>query len=360
VFMAWSVYVSAMHGIPQTADTYKYIASVAILVILAVLICPFEGMFKRERDQFLRALSRCLFPETTSPVLFADIVLADIFTSFAKVLGDCWLSFWMLLPGNSFFIQLSDSDWKRWILPSIMSLPYLVRFRQCLIEYSLPSNKSPRPLYNALKYATSFPVIFLSAAQRVVVLELTGKNGEQALGNPWHGEHSLFRLWLLFASVNSLYSFWWDVTHDWGLNVLNLRDRDPNKPPPHRTLILPHIISDFPPSTSRGSQGASTETDASTHGHRRPYHSSLRTILLYPVPLYPLLLLINFILRMTWSIKLSSHLHQKNDGTYTIFFVEVAEIVRRWLWVFIRVEWEVIKKIREGSSKPEDDHDLTT
>ncbi len=54
VFMAWSVYVSAIHGIPQTADTYKYIASVAILVILAVLICPFEGMFKRERDQFLR------------------------------------------------------------------------------------------------------------------------------------------------------------------------------------------------------------------------------------------------------------------------------------------------------------------
>ena len=54
VFMAWSVYVSAMHGVPQTADTYKYIASVAILVILAVLICPFEGMFKRERDQFLR------------------------------------------------------------------------------------------------------------------------------------------------------------------------------------------------------------------------------------------------------------------------------------------------------------------
>lgn len=158
--------------------------------------------------------------------------------------------------------------------------------------------------------------------------------------------------------VNSLYSFWWDVTHDWGLNVLKPRDRDPNKHSPHRTLVLPHIISDLTPSTSRGPQGTSTETDEDTHGHRRPYHSSLRTILLYPVPLYPLLLLINFVLRMTWSIKLSSHLHQRNDGTYTIFFVEVAEIVRRWLWVFIRVEWEVIKKIREGSSKAEDDHGL--
>jgi len=86
--------------------------------------------------------------------------------------------------------------------------------------------------------------------------------------------------------------------------------------------------------------------------------------MLYPLPVYPMLLLINFILRMTWSIKLSSHLHSKSDGTYIIFFVEVAEIVRRWLWVFIRVEWEVIKKMQEGSSNGQaleitDDIDLT-
>jgi len=24
--------------------------------------------------------------------------------------------------------------------------------------------------------------------------------------------------------------------------------------------------------------------------------------------------------------------------------VEVAEIVRRWVWVFIRVEWEIVKR----------------
>ena len=71
-----------------------------------------------------------------------------------------------------------------------------------------------------------------------------------------------------------------------------------------------------------------------------------------------MLLFINFILRMTWSVKLSSHLHLESDGTYTIFLVEVAEIVRRWLWVFIRVEWEVIKKMQEGSSKAENDHPL--
>jgi hypothetical protein len=35
----------------------------------------------------------------------------------------------------------------------------------------MPANESRKPLYNALKYATSFPVIFLSAAQRLVTAD---------------------------------------------------------------------------------------------------------------------------------------------------------------------------------------------
>lgn len=38
-----------------------------------------------------------------------------------------------------------------------------------------------------------------------------------------------------------------------------------------------------------------------------------------------------------------------------IFWLEVAEIVRRWLWVFLRVEWEVIKKAQDGHSKSRPD-----
>jgi hypothetical protein len=54
---------------------------------------------------------------------------------------------------------------------------------------------------------------------------------------------------------------------------------------------------------------------------------------------------------MTWSIKLSSHLYSVTDGSVGIFWLEVAEIVRRWLWVFLRVEWEVIKKLHDGNPK---------
>jgi hypothetical protein len=146
-----------------------------------------------------------------SPVYFSDVVFADVFTSFAKVLGDVWLSLCMLLPGGSLLSPPPLDGLSQWILPTLMryallprlcksvltgvSLPYIIRFRQCLIEHQSPTNTSKRPLWNALKYASSFPVIFLSAAQRNVVLELAEEKGELVTREPWHGEHPLFRLW---------------------------------------------------------------------------------------------------------------------------------------------------------------------
>ena len=119
----------------------------------------------------------------------------------------------MLLPGGSLLSPPAQNGWFRWILPTLMryvkepfsglnntdqyasSLPYVVRFRQCVVEYTSPSNDSRRPLLNALKYASSFPVIYLSAAQRLVVSDLVAEKGVQAMEETWHGEHALFRLW---------------------------------------------------------------------------------------------------------------------------------------------------------------------
>ena len=79
-----------------------------------------------------------------------------------------------------------------------------------------------------------------------------------------------------------------------------------------------------------------------------PY--GLRPRLLYPLPVYPLALFINLVLRLTWSVKLSSHLHANalGEGSFFIFWVEVAELVRRWVWVFIRVEWEIVRRAQDG------------
>lgn len=83
------------------------------------------------------------------------------------------------------------------------SLPYLIRLRQCLIEYNSPTNSSRRPLFNAIKYASSFPVIFLSAAQRIVISDLVQAHGSSVVQLGWHGEHPLFRLWYVGSRSSS-------------------------------------------------------------------------------------------------------------------------------------------------------------
>jgi hypothetical protein len=35
----------------------------------------------------------------------------------------------------------------------------------------------------------------------------------------------------------------------------------------------------------------------------------------------------------------------------------MAEMVRRWMWVFLRVEWEVVRKMREGQRPRRMDND---
>ncbi|KAJ6500054.1 EXS family-domain-containing protein [Mycena vitilis] len=344
-FFSWAVFRYLTYGNMTLVDTFGYIPAISALVVLLVLVCPIDALYKHERDKFLHAIRRCLFTSMDGPIYFADVVFADIFTSFAKVLGDVWLSVCMLLPGNTLFLTPADGPWLRWVAPTIMSLPYLVRLKQCVIEYSLSSNESRRPLFNAMKYATSFPVIYLSAAQRIVVTELVREKGDDIANEAWHGEHRLFRLWLLAAAVNSLYSFWWDVTNDWGLSLLKPNDTSTDRPPPPRRLLLPHLQSEFP----RTSTSASDATP--TNHQRQPYPYGLRATLLYPLPVYPLLVFLNLVLRLTWSIKLSTHLHSKTDGSVAIFWLEMAEVVRRWMWVFLRVEWEVIKKMQHGSHR---------
>jgi EXS family len=146
---------------------------------------------------------------------------------------------------------------------------------------------------------------------------------------------------LLSALVNSLYSFWWDVTNDWGFDLLwpkvFSKSRRPQSPP--RPLVL----------SSRHERSESPSNTSSTHSvHSHPY--GLRSPLLFPLPVYPLTVFLDLVLRLTWGIKLSSHLHAhiQGEGSLLIFWVEVAEVVRRWMWVFVRVEWELVRQAREG------------
>ncbi|KAF9233024.1 EXS family-domain-containing protein [Melanogaster broomeanus] len=357
-FTAWLVFRVATHSDTALVDIFRYIPAICMLGTLTVLVCPYDVFHKGERDLFLFTAASCIFATSDSPIYFSDVVYADILTSFAKVLGDTWLSLCMLLPGGSLLELPSQDGWYQWVLPSLMSFPYLIRLRQCLIEYNSPSNSSRRPLFNAIKYASSFPVIFLSAAQRIVLADLAQSHRDSGSREAWRVEHPLFRLWLFCAAVNSLYSFWWDLTNDWGLDLLTSPSAG-SRGRPARPLMLPSLRTSTP-SRSGSTHALSPLSDPipappsaaafdTTGRGSSSYPYGLRPVLLYPLPVYPMAIFMNFVLRMTWSIKLSSHLHSQSEGSALIFWLEIAEVVRRWIWVFLRVEWEVVKRGRERS-----------
>ncbi|KAF8135807.1 EXS family-domain-containing protein [Boletus edulis] len=297
-FVAWFLFRAVTQSDATLADVFRYVPAVCILGVVTALVCPYDILHKRERDC---TAARCLFPVSDSPVYFSDVVFADVLTSFAKVLGDMWLSLCMLLPGGSLLQPPPQDGWYQWILPSLMSLPYLIRLRQCLIEYNSPTNSSRRPLFNAIKYASSFPVIFLSAAQRIVISDLVQTH---------------------WRFLNSLYSFWWDLTNDWGLCLLT------------RSSI-----------NSREDQTLSSLDATRRRGASYPY--GLRSVLLYPLSAYPMAIFLNFILRMT------CHLYSQSHGSVLIFWLEIAEVLRRWVWVFLRIEWETVKRGKDKAGPAE-------
>ena len=253
------------------------------------------------------------------------------------------------------------------ITPPNLSLPYAVRFRQCMLEFKQSGWNNPRPFANALKYFSAFPVILLSAAQKNVLSEVAAAKGVTvqdiaASGERWFGEHPVFRMWLLAVLVNSMFSFWWDIEMDWGLALCevdtwfgskpsdssparNRRDRDRGE----ELSLIARFKRLFNKQAPIAHQRSPMPTPSPSFQHfPNPQSSAVpfglrRTLLLHDPAVYYTCALIDLFLRFTWSLKLSSHLHTISEFESGVFMMEALELVRRWMWVFVRVEWEAVK-----------------
>jgi hypothetical protein len=118
-----------------------------------------------------RSLKRIVFGGVErTKVQFTDVLLADIFTSYARVFGDLWT----VISVASFHPQTLRS-WnsgksiaqrqryaQSWLVSLLISLPYLWRFRQCIAEYRYSPAINHLQLFNALKYASIFPAILVN------------------------------------------------------------------------------------------------------------------------------------------------------------------------------------------------------
>lgn len=249
-------------------------------VLPLIMVLPVDVFYVSSRIFFLRTLVRIILP--FQPITFADFFVADILTSMAKVISDLERATCRMFHGQVATLSWFEPDstcgsHSLWI-PCILALPYLFRFFQCLRQYS--DTRDRTCISNALKYATAFPVILLSALKYHVVAE------------HWKG---IYRpLWLLSGLINSCFSFYWDIARDWDLSFF--QGLCHTKYPPLRSNLLysPHWV----------------------------YYGAIGN---------------NLLLRCTWTYKLSSHLRH---NYITVFLMTALEILRRFQWIFFRVESE--------------------
>jgi hypothetical protein len=91
-------------------------------------------------------MRRCILPVKNYRIFFCDVILADIFTSYAKVFGDLWLSLLMLLPGGSLLVLPPQEGWSRWILPTLMRSVSI----KSSVEITLTGLALQYPLFSAI------------------------------------------------------------------------------------------------------------------------------------------------------------------------------------------------------------------
>lgn len=244
---------------------------------------------------------------------FGDILLADALTSYAKVLGDLFVSLCMFFSRESSTATPNRNCGGAFWVPFIIAIPSLIRLRQCVTEYFRVQRANKRSgqissatgwggvhLANALKYSTAFPVIILSALQR------SPHTSRFAVS-----EATLFRMWMGAVIVNSGYSFYWDVARDWDLSLFSSPQE--RNSPEHPWGLRRH----------------------------RYFHAK---------EFYYAAIVMDALLRCTWSLKLSPHLDHFNDLEGGIFMMEVLEVFRRWVWIFFRVETEWVRNNRGPAS----------
>lgn len=162
---------------PELVERLDWLPQSVFVILLLILIWPLNRASRSGRIRFLLTLKRVAIGglAETQDGKFGDILLADALTSYARVIGDLYISFCMFFTDGIAATSKPDrACGSKIVVPIILAVPSLIRLRQCLTEYlrarrtttRRETSKGNQHLANALKYATAFPVIWMSSKMR--------------------------------------------------------------------------------------------------------------------------------------------------------------------------------------------------
>ncbi|CAR24748.1 Erd1p [Lachancea thermotolerans CBS 6340] len=277
---------------PVWAVCLLNIQSLCQFIFIFATICSYSPMVSR----CLRKIMP-LGNIEAKPLRLNYILITDSLTSYSKPLIDFgfYLCHLVLDPLNeACIISRSPIGTAINLDLAIGSTPVLLRLLQCLREWrrSKYAKDARSSLFNALKYSLHIPIVLCTVYSRSYP---TAKPGNHIY-------------WLML--VNSSYSLWWDLTMDWELGIF----------------------------------------DFSIHGMNR--NEVLRRRKVFPNYMYYFAMCADFALRFVWLWELLAG-RSVFEGEANIFFLQSLEILRRWIWIFIKLEAEAI-----NSDLPEKNYNI--
>ncbi|KAK9477773.1 EXS family-domain-containing protein [Lipomyces japonicus] len=283
---------------PTTGAGWDALPMFCLITIPVVFMYPGLAFHRPGRYRFVRTLRRISLGGLDKDSRFSDIIVADVLTSYTKIIGDLWVVLCLFCRGHSITTAFPDRlCGGRCVAPFVVAIPYAIRLRQCLIDYVRSGMQDLNHLMNAVKYFSSFPVIILTSVQ----------SGSPATVQAFTyvDQHTIYKLWILSMFVNSIGSFYWDVTKDWDLTVFKFNSKEPNL-------------------------------------------KGLRAQLYFNSFFYYFAILADLILRLIWITKLFPGLQFFNGSEKGLFAIELLEIFRRWVWLLLRLETEWIRTSHLG------------
>lgn len=115
--LGWVVHSALTGADPHLVVEYRLVPCAVALAVVVALCWPGTALSRPYRLRFLRALRRIVHPSLNAAVPFCDIILADILTSSAKVLGDVWLAGCLVLTGEGVAGVAGDACKRVWGVP---------------------------------------------------------------------------------------------------------------------------------------------------------------------------------------------------------------------------------------------------
>ncbi|KAL7739523.1 hypothetical protein ACLKA6_012667 [Drosophila palustris] len=257
-----------------------YFPMICIVLPLLLLINPIRIMNRPARMWILRVIGR-IFAAPFYGVIFPDFWLADQFTSMTL----CMVDYFEIVRFYIRYFRNSDNAFEfepdYWITV-VRVLPPWFRLAQCLRRYYDNKFKYRDHLLNAIKYGIGIIVITFSC----VVMETSHKY-KHMFDNPW--------IWCYIAAIfiSTVYSCVWDLVCDFGLFKI-----------------------------------------------WKGENIFLRENLIYPKGFYYFAIVSNVLLRFVWALELYLIYFNYLSPFYSKTITSFLEIVRRFIWNFIRLENE--------------------